>query len=156
MQSFLSDKMQSRKKIFFSNFLMERPYYTLNEDKKILDFFMFYSKEIMEHAPVDIEYNRICQLFNLFCMNDIIIFPCRDVQRLYRTVSCIMLIHSSRQHLYHIWSVVYKPWGLYSSSASNQLWRLMYIHSRFIRHGYISVTPITHISSHSNTQQHYM
>ena len=58
---------------------MERPYYTLNEDKKILDFFMFYSKEIMEYAPVDIEYNRICQLFNLFCMNDIIIFPCRDV-----------------------------------------------------------------------------
>ena len=32
----------------------------------------------MDYAPDKVEYNRVCQCFNLFCINDMIIFSSRD------------------------------------------------------------------------------
>ena len=45
--------------------------------KLFLIFFMFCNKEIVECAPYENEFNRICQLFNLFCIDGIINFCCK-------------------------------------------------------------------------------
>ena len=48
--------------------------------KTILNFFTFYNKETMDYASDDIEYNRIHQVFDLFFIDNVIIFPSKHLQ----------------------------------------------------------------------------
>ena len=48
--------------------------------KTILNFFTFYNKETMDYASDDIEYNRIHQVFDLFFIDNVIIFASKHLQ----------------------------------------------------------------------------
>lgn len=67
----------------------------INTDEIIRNFFTFYSREIIEFTPDEIQYNRIVRRFSLSYIDNMIVFICRDKT----IVSCIGLVHSSRCHL---------------------------------------------------------